>query len=229
MSTLKDRIQELMRASGMDERAMAKAAGVTPSAVYQWLGHGSKPINSIGDIEAATKLMWATGFSALWISKGKGPKYAHEQSAPTISSALHVSEASRIYETHATKAKMAPVIEWVSLGVNLSKSNNELSNFRQLSMPAEASETCKWVCLDSDILKFRLRKGDKIAVDIEFSIDRIEDGALCIFRNARGSYLLGEYRSLAQGQYEAIVADGSALDTIRHGVQVAAIVRGTWR
>ena len=229
MSTLKDRIQELMRASGLDEKAIAKAAGVTPSAVYQWLGHGSKPIKSIGDIEAATKLMWATGYSALWISKGKGPKHNQENSNQPHTAGHHASEPSKEYAAYVTKTKMAPVVEWASLGVNLSKSNIELTDHPQLSVPADANELCKWVLVDSDIQRFRIRRGDKIAVDPVFNANDIEDASLCLFQNSRGAFLLAEYRSMAGGQFEAICSDGSALDSNRHGVKVAAIIRGTWR
>jgi len=74
MTTLIERMEELMRATQWDVANVAKVAGVTESAVYQWLGKGSKAIHSIGKIEAASKLEKATGFCALWIAKGKGPK-----------------------------------------------------------------------------------------------------------------------------------------------------------
>lgn len=53
---------------------VADVAGVSRSAAAQWLGQGSKIIHSIGNMEAAERLERDTGFAALWIAKGVGPK-----------------------------------------------------------------------------------------------------------------------------------------------------------
>lgn len=74
MSALTDRIEELMEATGWDVQQVAAIAEVTPSAVRQWLGRGSKEIKSIA-LEAAVLLGERSGFRPLWISKGKGPKF----------------------------------------------------------------------------------------------------------------------------------------------------------
>lgn len=74
MSALKERIEELQTAMGWDDSQTARAAGVSRSAASQWLGKGSKIIHSIGDLEAALNLEQASGYCALWIAKGKGPK-----------------------------------------------------------------------------------------------------------------------------------------------------------
>ena len=77
MSTLKDRITEVMKSQGWDTpQQVANVAGVSRSAAAQWLGQGSKIINSIGNIEAAERLARHTGYNAYWIAKGEGPKMA---------------------------------------------------------------------------------------------------------------------------------------------------------
>lgn len=63
-----------MTATGWDAAQVAAVAGVSGSAVSQWLGNGSKTINSIGKIDAAIYLERKSGFSALWLAKGVGPK-----------------------------------------------------------------------------------------------------------------------------------------------------------
>jgi hypothetical protein len=74
MNVLSTRIEELMGEMRWDAGTVARVAGVTPSAVSQWLGHGTKEIKSIGKMEAAVLLERATGFSAFWLAQGKGPK-----------------------------------------------------------------------------------------------------------------------------------------------------------
>lgn len=74
MKTLTERITELMQEMKWDVDKVADVAGVSSSAVYQWLGGGSKIIKSIGSIESAQRLQKASGFSALWLAKGSGPR-----------------------------------------------------------------------------------------------------------------------------------------------------------
>lgn len=91
MKTLIERIQELMTELQWDEKKVASVAGVTTSAVYQWLGHGGKTIHSIGKIEAAIYLERASGFSALWLAKGQGPRMAGRASAPDLEGLLRAA------------------------------------------------------------------------------------------------------------------------------------------
>jgi transcriptional regulator with XRE-family HTH domain len=74
MSTLQARMEEFVRETKWSVTQIADTAKVTPSAVSQWLGKGAKTIQTIGNIEAAINLERATGYSALWLAKGKGPK-----------------------------------------------------------------------------------------------------------------------------------------------------------
>ena len=74
MSTLKERIEEIQEKMGWDNQAMGNVAGVSRSAVAQWRGQGSKIIHSIGNMQAAENLERETGYAALWIAKGEGPK-----------------------------------------------------------------------------------------------------------------------------------------------------------
>lgn len=79
MSALKDRIEELQSRTGWNDTQMAKAAGVSRSAVAQWAGKGSKLIKEIADVEVALNLEKETGYSALWIAKGIGPRMAEQR------------------------------------------------------------------------------------------------------------------------------------------------------
>lgn len=91
MITLIERVQELMDAKDWDVEQVAKVAGVSASAVYQWLGKGNKTIHSIGKIEAATRLERASGFNALWLAKGHGPKMAKDAASAPMDLAAAVS------------------------------------------------------------------------------------------------------------------------------------------
>lgn len=74
MRTLLERIEEVMEAASWDVQQTAGVAGVSRSAVAQWLGQGSKTIHSIGRVDAAERRAAASGYNALWIALGKGEK-----------------------------------------------------------------------------------------------------------------------------------------------------------
>ena len=74
MATLIDRLTEVMQAMSWEHKDLVRASQQSSSVVSQWLGNGSKQIKTIGKMEAAIYLERATGFSALWIAKGMGPK-----------------------------------------------------------------------------------------------------------------------------------------------------------
>lgn len=81
MSTLIERLTEVMAHKGWaTPQQVADVAGVSRSAAAQWLGQGSKIIHTIGNMEAAERLERATGYAALWIAKGIGPKIVSEDS-----------------------------------------------------------------------------------------------------------------------------------------------------
>lgn len=72
--SLQTRIQEILDATGLTRAQLARAAGVTPAAVTQWLAGGSKEIKGPN----AAGLEGITGYSAAWIATGKGPKKASQ-------------------------------------------------------------------------------------------------------------------------------------------------------
>lgn len=66
---LKDRIQELVDA-GHSKSELARAAKKSPAAVTHWLNGATLEIKS----DSAAGLQALTGFNAVWIATGKGPK-----------------------------------------------------------------------------------------------------------------------------------------------------------
>ncbi|WGT64978.1 S24 family peptidase [Variovorax paradoxus] len=70
MSTLQERMQEFVRETGWTVGKIASVAGVSSSAVSQWIGGETLSIK----IEPAVMLERESGFSALWLAKGKGIK-----------------------------------------------------------------------------------------------------------------------------------------------------------
>jgi hypothetical protein len=86
MATLKERLEEVMDAMGWEHRDVMRASGQTSSVVSQWLGKGSKEIKSIGKLEAVLGIERESGYSALWVGKGLGPKMAPAKRAAAAAS-----------------------------------------------------------------------------------------------------------------------------------------------
>lgn len=78
-----------MRAMKWQQSDLMTASQQSSSVVSQWLGKGSKEIKSIGKMEAAIYLERATGFSALWVAKGMGPKKV----APALAKPISTGES----------------------------------------------------------------------------------------------------------------------------------------
>lgn len=70
MKTLGKRLAYAIKASGVSQADLARAAGVTRSAVSQWV---SGETISAG-AEAIFALADATGFEPRWLATGKGPE-----------------------------------------------------------------------------------------------------------------------------------------------------------
>ena len=81
MSTLENRFREVMTTMSWSRQDLIRVTGQSSSVVSQWLGGGSKPIHSIGRIEAALAIERESGFFATWVAKGMGPK--RRPAAPT--------------------------------------------------------------------------------------------------------------------------------------------------
>lgn len=87
MPSLRERLEEVMAAMQWQHADLMRASGQSSSVVSQWLGKGSKEIKSIGALEAAIYLERATGYSALWLAKGQGPKFASGKPLPAAHTA----------------------------------------------------------------------------------------------------------------------------------------------
>lgn len=73
MNTLQDRIAEVMAVAGLTVGELADIAGVTSSAATQWKDGPTKTLKAA----PAARLSAKTGFRALWLSSGEGPKMSH--------------------------------------------------------------------------------------------------------------------------------------------------------
>ena len=82
--TLIQRLAELMQAKDWTHADLMRVSGQSSSVVSQWLGKGSKVIKTIGKMEAAQRLEAESGYAALWIAKGIGPKMADAQPAAVV-------------------------------------------------------------------------------------------------------------------------------------------------
>ena len=80
MSTLQERIAEVIAHSGLSVSEIAKECGVTSGAVSQWKDGPTKSLKPA----PAARLAERTGFSALWIATGEGGKWRVAPSATPI-------------------------------------------------------------------------------------------------------------------------------------------------
>lgn len=107
MTTLQDRINELMAAANLTVGEMASIAGVSSSAATQWKDGPTKSLKA----GPATRLSARTGYSALWISNGEGPKMAPIGAPHPVAS--NVAEAPALADS-----RRVPVVGHVKGGTD---------------------------------------------------------------------------------------------------------------
>ncbi|MGJ7544615.1 LexA family transcriptional regulator [Variovorax sp. LT1R16] len=105
MTTLEERIAELMAATGWTIGQLADIAEVSSSAVSQWANGQTQSIK----LEPAIRIERASGFSALWLANGKGVKKS--AAPPTLEDGdeAHYAGKPRV-------AKRIPVVGTAQMG-----------------------------------------------------------------------------------------------------------------
>jgi len=87
---LKTRIELLQTETKLSVIDIARICGITASAVRQWLGQADPPTQRIGSLKAALKLQDATGFHALWLAEGEGPRKVPTVPAPKTAEVIRI-------------------------------------------------------------------------------------------------------------------------------------------
>ena len=103
MSTLQERMQELVSETGWTVGEISAKAGVSHSAVSQWLSGDTQSLK----IEPAVLLERFTGFSALWLAKGKGQKRVDVSS---------LADSSPEFAGRARHSRLIPVVGTAKMG-----------------------------------------------------------------------------------------------------------------
>ena len=105
MSTLIERLHEVMQTESWDHAKLMEVSGQSSSVVSQWLGKGSKVIKTIGKLEAAQGIEAASRFAALWVAKGVGPKFKAEPAKTLVAHGL----------SHWDATVSLPEVKWEEL------------------------------------------------------------------------------------------------------------------
>jgi hypothetical protein len=92
-TALQRRLEEVMSALGWSRADLERHSGASRSLAAQWLGQAERPIRSLG-VLPAIKLQNASGYSALWLALGEGPKMLPHQPGAIDSAS---AELMRLY------------------------------------------------------------------------------------------------------------------------------------
>jgi len=214
---------------------MAKAAGCS----YQNVRQAATGEQATMDRAMLKKIAKWAGVNELFMVDGLGPMLAGEQplraeeraATPWVTQMGDQFSPPQKDQTpigvtapYATKLRRAPVVAWARLGVELYTDNREIDAEVHLPVTESASDRCKWVVAQSDMLRFGIRRGFKILIEPVDSAEQCldGDGDIYLFGLPNGTLFLGEFRWLASGGYEAIPDTGTALERDRHGLRVLA-------
>lgn len=124
--------------------------------------------------------------------------------------------------TDVTNDVRAPVIEWARLGLDLTKSNTELTTEERRPLVAQgaASNKVKCIRVHDDSLYPDLRPGDMVFLDPENT--RPGRDRIALFVMPDGEYILRRFRPLVGDDFEAYDAANRVMTASRHGLVVVA-------
>lgn len=74
--SLSERLQEAIEASGKSKAEIARACNITQASINHWMTGKTRSLRA----ETALALEQITGFSAVWLTSGRGPKLAEHTS-----------------------------------------------------------------------------------------------------------------------------------------------------
>lgn len=198
---LQERIDDLLKTTGWSATKLATVAGVSRSAVYQWQGKTSTPVQSI-KLAHALAIQDASGVSAQWIAEGIGQKFV-DQAQPGATKTPREGDA---YKPAIKAHKIQRSTPWEDL-VRMDSIDGEL----------------RTVAPD-DALAPRLRRGQVVVLDGS-AAPETGDGVLVA--DKVGGRHLRIYRQLV-GRWEAVPTNDSypTLDSERDGLRVIAVIVG---
>lgn len=116
-TTLKDRVNECMEASGLKNAALAKICGVQPPTSFNWASGKTKNIKGAPLLKAAA----AFGVTPEWLASGKGPKYPGQERQK----AFTCEQPPAHYHTETTATTDPLVQEASSLLLKMSPAGRE--------------------------------------------------------------------------------------------------------
>lgn len=207
-------LQELAKARGLGPADLTKLVGKRTNSFYSDLLRGEK---SFGE-RLARSLEESLQLPRGWLDI---PHHDYEIPEPTPPQ--RVSEASpsvQLSSNCVTKVERAPVVEWARLGEDLLKANREWpqSELAPFLTTRNVGDKCKLLRITDNKLAPRIQIGDIVAIDPENLSPKRDKVAL--FKTHDGVYLLRYYRPMVGVGFEAVDANGIALDSERHGLRV---------
>lgn len=129
MSTLADRIQDRLEATGLKNAQLAAAAGVRPPTAHNW---GSGKTNAIKG-EPLLAAAAALGVTPKWLATGRGPKFPEQGKAAIAnepaaaydtSSDAWIREANQILRALSSEDRRAAVLNLRVFAQNLGPPRN---------------------------------------------------------------------------------------------------------
>lgn len=134
-----------------------------------------------------------------------------------------VSEKSTLILEHSSSNtfKRAPVVAWACLGDDLRKPNENwpAEAMRVIYSTKPMSGLVKWIEVVDDLLAPRVVRGDIVVVDPDGK--PMVDSPVLV-RLSDGTHVLRFYRPLAGDAFEVFDGAGRTMDSVRHGIVVAA-------
>lgn len=179
--TLAERVMEAI--GPIKPAELARAMKMSPGAVSQWRNGGIKSLR----VETAAKLEKITGYSAVWLGSGKGPKMAPTTNIQSV-----------------TTLGRVPLISWVAAG--------NLGEITDMYQPGEAEQWIDAYETQPGEQAFALRvDGDSMTSPYPGEVS-FPDGSIIIVDPSRacdaGDYVVAKDVATQKATFKKLVHDG---------------------
>lgn len=217
-TTLKQRFAELaIRRPEISQADLARATGAKPPSVNAWFTGDTKSMKA----DTAAKVAALYNVNPVWLATGEGEIEPQNSSDTTHQPNGQWTKPSTLIQNSA------PTFAWARIEEVLSQPNINYQSEPQLPIPPGSHAKCKWFTLNTDQPRFRLERGNKVAVSPVDSPKECKNGKLHLFKMPDGEHILADFRLLSSG-FEAIPDSGLPMESERHGIEVVGRVNGYW-
>ena len=220
MSTLKQRIEQVLAETGLAPSALARIAKVKDSAVSQWKSGATKTLR----IEPATNIERELGYRSEWLATGRGTPQAQRMSpSGLVAGEPYPSDSTWPARTLPDPAALLPVLPWELIhNMNVPNDRSIIIGLQHRAVPYAGGPSAKLVVVSDPAMAPRFGDGDILQMDPAV---RPKPGSIVLVSDRQGRHFVRIYQQRSATHWAAapVNANFATLDCEADGLTLVAV------